>query len=53
MNNLRKVLGNTGVSFFGQIITWISTLALTAAYGRFLGDERAGAERRPDRGVSQ
>ena len=42
MNNLRKVLGNTGVSFFGQIITWISTLALTAAYGRFLGDERFG-----------
>jgi O-antigen/teichoic acid export membrane protein/acetyltransferase-like isoleucine patch superfamily enzyme len=42
VNNLRKVLGNTGVSFFGQMITWIATLTLTAAYGRFLGDERFG-----------
>ncbi|HEX6542018.1 MAG TPA: oligosaccharide flippase family protein [Ktedonobacterales bacterium] len=42
MNGLRKVLGNTGISFIGQIVTWISTLALTIAYGRFLGDEKFG-----------
>ncbi len=42
MNSLRKVLSNTGVSFIGQIVTWVSTLALTAAYGRFLGDEKFG-----------
>lgn len=42
MNSLRKVLGNTGISFIGQIVTWISTLALTIAYGRFLGDEKFG-----------
>lgn len=42
MNSLRRVLSNTGVSFIGQIVTWVSTLALTAAYGRFLGDEKFG-----------
>lgn len=42
MNSLRKVLSNTGVSFIGQIVTWVSTLALTAAYGRFLGDVKFG-----------
>jgi O-antigen/teichoic acid export membrane protein/acetyltransferase-like isoleucine patch superfamily enzyme len=42
VNSLRKVLSNTGVSFIGQIVTWVSTLALTAAYGRFLGDEKFG-----------
>src|SRR5690242_18926226 len=42
MNDLRKVLGNTGVSFIGQIIRWRSTLALHPAYGRVLGDERFG-----------
>jgi O-antigen/teichoic acid export membrane protein/acetyltransferase-like isoleucine patch superfamily enzyme len=31
-----------GVSLIGQIITWVSTLALTAAYGRFLGDVKYG-----------
>jgi O-antigen/teichoic acid export membrane protein/acetyltransferase-like isoleucine patch superfamily enzyme len=36
------VLSNTGVSFIGQIVTWVSTLALTAAYGRFLGDVKFG-----------
>jgi O-antigen/teichoic acid export membrane protein/acetyltransferase-like isoleucine patch superfamily enzyme len=36
MNSLRRVLSNTGISFFGQIVTWLSTLALTIAYGRFL-----------------
>ena len=42
MNSLRKVLSNTGISFIGQIVTWVSTLALTAAYGRFLGDVKFG-----------
>lgn len=42
MNSLRKVLSNTGISFIGQIVTWVSTLALTAAYGRFLGDVKYG-----------
>lgn len=42
MNSLRKVLSNTGVSFIGQIVTWVSALALTAAYGRFLGGEKFG-----------
>jgi O-antigen/teichoic acid export membrane protein/acetyltransferase-like isoleucine patch superfamily enzyme len=42
MNSLRKVLSNTGVSFIGQIVTWVSALALTAAYGRFLGDMKFG-----------
>lgn len=42
MNSLRKVISNTGVSFIGQIVTWISTLTLTAAYGRFLGDAKFG-----------
>lgn len=42
MNGLRKVLSNTGISFIGQIVTWLSTLALTVAYGRFLGGEKFG-----------
>jgi O-antigen/teichoic acid export membrane protein len=36
MNSLRRVLSNTGISFFGQMVTWLSTLGLTIAYGRFL-----------------
>lgn len=42
MNSLRRVLSNTGISFIGQMITWISALALTIAYGRFLGGEKFG-----------
>jgi O-antigen/teichoic acid export membrane protein/acetyltransferase-like isoleucine patch superfamily enzyme len=42
MNSLRRVLGNTGISFVGQIVTWVSTLLLTVAYGRFLGGEKFG-----------
>lgn len=42
MNRLRKVIGNTVVSLLGQGVTWISTLVLTIAYGRFLGDVKFG-----------
>ncbi len=42
MNRLRRVVGNTIISLMGQIVTWISTLLLTAAYGRFLGDVKFG-----------
>jgi O-antigen/teichoic acid export membrane protein len=38
MNKLRRVVGNTLISLFGQFVTWTSTLLLTIAYGRFLGD---------------
>lgn len=42
MDKLRKVVGSTLISLFGQIITWTSTLVLTIAYGRFLGDTKFG-----------
>jgi O-antigen/teichoic acid export membrane protein len=42
MNKLRRVVSNTVISLLGQAVTWISTLALTIAYGRFLGDTRFG-----------
>ena len=42
MNSLRRVLSNTGVSFIGQIVTWISTVVLMAAYGRYLGKDLWG-----------
>ena len=42
MNKLRKVIGNTVISLLGQGITWISTITLTIAYGRFLGDVKFG-----------
>jgi len=42
MNRLRKVIGNTAISLLGQAVTWTSTMILTAAYGRFLGDEKFG-----------
>lgn len=42
MNRLRKVIGNTVISLLGQAITWGSTLTLTVAYGRFLGDVKLG-----------
>ena len=42
MNRLRKVIGNTVISLLGQGVTWISTLVLTIAYGRFLGDVKFG-----------
>ncbi|MBE3560375.1 MAG: flippase [Ktedonobacteraceae bacterium] len=42
MNRLRRIVGNTVISLFGQGITWTSTLLLTIAYGRFLGDVKFG-----------
>jgi O-antigen/teichoic acid export membrane protein/acetyltransferase-like isoleucine patch superfamily enzyme len=42
MNALRRVLSNTGISFVGQMITWLSTLAVTIAYGRFLSGDTFG-----------
>src|SRR5438552_5883704 len=42
MNRLRKVIGNTVISLLGQGVTWTSTLLLTIAYGRFLGDVKFG-----------
>ena len=42
MSRLRKVVNNTLISLFGQIVTWTSTLLLTIAYGRFLGDVQFG-----------
>lgn len=42
MNKLRSVVGNTLISLFGQLVTWTSTLLLTIAYGRFLGDVKFG-----------
>ena len=42
MNRLRRVVSNTGISLLGQLVTWISTMLLTIAYGRFLGDVKFG-----------
>jgi len=42
MNKLRRVVNNTIISLLGQLITWISTLLLTIAYGRFLRDVEFG-----------
>jgi O-antigen/teichoic acid export membrane protein len=42
MNRLRRVVTNTLVALLGQGITWTSTLLLTIAYGRFLGDAKFG-----------
>ena len=42
MTNLRKIVTNTVILFIGQMATWASTLLLTIAYGRFLGDFKFG-----------
>ncbi|HZU01476.1 MAG TPA: oligosaccharide flippase family protein, partial [Ktedonobacteraceae bacterium] len=42
MHKLRRVVSNTVISLLGQGVTWISTLLLTMAYGRFLGDVKFG-----------
>jgi len=42
MNRLRRVVSNTVISLTGQAVTWTSTLLLTIAYGRFLGDVKFG-----------
>lgn len=39
---LRRLASNTLLSMFGQGVTWLSTLILTMAYGRFLGDLHLG-----------
>jgi O-antigen/teichoic acid export membrane protein len=40
--NMKRIVNNTVISLIGQIITWTSTLLLTSAYGRFLGDVNFG-----------
>ena len=42
MNKIRRVVNNTLISLFGQVVTWSSTLLLTIAYGRYLGDVKFG-----------
>lgn len=42
MSRLRRVVNNTAISLAGQVVTWTSTLLLTSAYGRFLGDIKFG-----------
>lgn len=42
MQELRKIINNTLISLLGQLVTWTSTLGLTIAYGRFLGDVKFG-----------
>lgn len=42
MNKLRRVMSNTAISLLGQAVTWTSTLFLTIAYARFLGDTKFG-----------
>ncbi len=42
MSGLRRIISNTLISLFGQLVTWSSTLMLTIAYGRFLGDIKFG-----------
>ncbi|TMC20630.1 MAG: flippase [Chloroflexi bacterium] len=40
--SLARIVNNTGISLLGQVVTWSSTLLLTIAYGRFLGDVKLG-----------
>lgn len=42
MERLRRIVSNTFISLLGQAVTWTSTLFLTIAYGRFLGDVKFG-----------
>ncbi len=42
MSGLRRIVNNTLISLLGQLMTWTSTLILTIAYGRFLGDVKFG-----------
>lgn len=39
---LRRLLNNAAISLVGQAVTWISTLVLTLAYGRYLTDVKFG-----------
>src|SRR5579875_2799878 len=40
--SVKRIVNNTVISLIGQLVTWISTLLLTIAYGRFLGDFKFG-----------
>lgn len=40
--SMKRIVNNTVISLMGQLVTWISTLLLTIAYGRFLGDSKFG-----------
>ncbi len=40
--SVKRIVNNTAISIFGQFVTWTSTLLLTIAYGRFLGDVKFG-----------
>ncbi|HST88736.1 MAG TPA: oligosaccharide flippase family protein, partial [Ktedonobacterales bacterium] len=42
MNTLRRTASNIVMLLSGQIVTWVSTLILAAAYGRFLGSNGFG-----------
>src|SRR5437588_3386152 len=42
MSTLRRIVNNALISLMGQAVTWSSTLLLTIAYGRFLGDVKFG-----------
>lgn len=40
--SMKRIVNNTVISLTGQAVTWGSTLLLTIAYGRFLGDFKFG-----------
>ncbi len=40
--SVKRIVNNTVISLAGQLVTWTSTLLLTVAYGRFLGDAKFG-----------
>lgn len=40
--SVTRIVNNTAISFVGQLVTWTSTILLTIAYGRFLGDVKFG-----------
>ena len=40
--SMKRIVNNTVISLAGQLVTWTSTLLLTVAYGRFLGDSKFG-----------
>lgn len=42
MSTLHRATSNTIMLLLGQLATWVCTLILTAAYGRFLGAEKFG-----------
>src|SRR5579859_1036579 len=39
---VKRIVNNTVFSLLGQVVTWTSTLLLTIAFGRFLGDFKFG-----------